>query len=58
MSTKEMILKSASDPVEGKILSAQVLKASKSGIDPVINIKGSSKKIRLTRITEITKVTK
>ncbi len=51
MSTKERILQLASDPIRGKILSAQVIKANKTGA-PVVNVEGDTK-FRLVRISEV-----
>ncbi len=39
----------ASDPTQGKILSAQVLSANRRGIDPIIEL--DNKKIKLVRIS-------
>ena len=52
MSIKEQILRIATDPVKGRILSAQMLDANKRGIDPVVQV-DNNKKIRLVRISEV-----
>jgi len=51
MSTKESIKKLASDPVKGKVLSAQMLLANRNGTNPVIRY--GNKTVKLVRITDV-----
>jgi hypothetical protein len=53
MSIKELINKLATDPKKAQRLSAQMLRAQRSGYNPVIVANG--KRIELKRVTQIRK---
>jgi hypothetical protein len=53
MSNKEIINQLAKDPVKGRLLSAQMLLAQRSGANPVILANG--RRIELKRVTQLRK---
>lgn len=53
MSNKEIINQLAKDPVKGRMLSAQMLQAQRTGQNPVIVVDG--RRIELKRVTQLRK---
>lgn len=53
MSNKEIINQLAKDPVKGRMLSAQMLLAQRTGANPIIVVDG--RRIELKRVTQIRK---